>query len=140
MGNNVYYRSSSHLIGDVSKGRWEEMRRLLPELLRFLNERLEREWSHGRTLPQALSEGAYPGRPPVGLVPPAGKFVLTALIRDESATLDEIFIEDAAELARLFRWFEILSEFSGAASLYAPLVEQLRVCTQGITEVPRSSG
>ena len=106
MGNIIFFQSSEHEIGNVGKGRWREMRRLLPALVEYLNaSTTDRD---------------------------RDTFELTRIFRDESDFRDEVYIDDASELLRLFKRFSSVSERDSSAGFYAPLIEELRLRTQGI--------
>ena len=106
MGNETYYLSSNQRLGDVSKGRWVEMSKMMPLLLDFVNSSMEKNWGNS---------------------PPADKqkFRMDGLLQDASRGRNEIIFRDAHELKRLFAWCQFLEAHNGAFSLYKPLVETL---------------
>jgi hypothetical protein len=120
VGNLVFYRSSENDLGDVGKGRWREMRRLLPALIEYLNVAMRHDWR--------------------AEAPPIGEFSLADIVEDKSESFDEIYIRDADELVRLFQWFAFLHQRDGAANLYANLIEELRRCTAGIDRFASAHG
>lgn len=125
MGNLVFYRSNENDLGDVGKGRWREMRRLLPALIEYLHVAMHQHERVDHTGAEA---------------PPTGEFRLADIVQDESENLDEIYIRDADELVRLFKWFAFLHQRDGAANLYANLVDELRRCTAGIERFASEHG
>ena len=140
MGSLFFYKDYQHSLGDVAAGRWRQMRKLLPALVEYLNESMAVDWDSGTRLNVAVSEaGASPGLPGPRTPPRIGPFALDRLLRDESQTRHEIYIEDADEFMRLLDWHAFLQDRDGAASLYEPLVSELRARTRGI-EVFASAG
>lgn len=141
MGHILFYKSYEHELGDVSVGRWREIQRLLPPFVEYVNGAMTLDWSSGirRNVTVyaddslKLFEASDAER--LTILP----FMLTRFLRDESDVLNEIYVEDADEVMRLFAWYDFLSARDGAASLYAPLVQTLRSCTRGI-EAFASSG
>lgn len=133
MGHLVFYRCYDHELGDVSVGRWREIRKLLPSLVEYLNNAMTLDWEQGTRRNVTLySDGSV--RPPEAAdatMPPVAPFILEHIFRDESDGLNEIYVEDADELTRLFAWYDFLSARDGAAALYAPLIQALRSCTCG---------
>ncbi len=134
MGHLLFYRSYDHDLGDISVGRWRELQRLLPPFLEYVNGAMNSNWGPGtrRNVTVCADGSVQPPETSGDEKPSVGPFMLAHLIRDESDGLNEIYVEDACELMRLFDWYAFLEARDGAASLYSPLVEALRSCTRGI--------
>jgi hypothetical protein len=127
MGNLFTY--GENVVGDVSKRRWEVIRRLLPILLEYVNSAMVLEWGYEEARSVVVHrEGAVvPDLPPMTAAPPPrGRFDLGTLLDDKADHFDEIFILDPGELARLWAWCDFLSERDGVFMLFAPLVTALR--------------
>ena len=134
MGHLLFYKDYDHDLGDVSIGRWREIQRLLPLLVEYVNRAMTQDWHPGtRQNVTVYTDGSLQPCGDLNVAKPSGSpFILAGIIRDESNGLNEIYVEDADELVRLFAWYEYLAARDGAASLYAPLVAALRSCTRGI--------
>jgi len=118
MGYDIYYKDHNHRLSHISQGRWHEMRKLMPLLVEFVNERMKINWF-------VQSETELPER---------RDFAVDELIRDETHMEDKVFFLDAQELQRLFDWCGFLAPRNGAFALYKPLVEELKTFTRGIEQ------
>ena len=134
MGHLLFYQSYAHDLGDVSVGRWREIQQLLPPFLEYLNSAMQLNWDPGtrRNVTVFKSGAVVPPEIPANDKPCVAPFILARFLRDESNIRNEIYIEDAGELLRMFDWYDFLLVRDGAARLYLPLVEALRSCTRGI--------
>jgi hypothetical protein len=134
VGYLLFYQSYDHALGDVSVGRWREIQRLLPPFIEYVNSAMMLNWDPAtRRNPTVYADGTMlPPETDDNEKPAVNPFVLTLFIRDESDGLNEIYVEDACELLRMFEWYKFLTARDGAASLYTPLVEALQSCTRGI--------
>lgn len=134
MGHLLFYQSYDQELGDVSVGRWREIQRLLPPLLDYLNSAMQLNWDAGTRRNVTVFKGGavVPPEIPANDKPCVTPFILARFLRDESDKLNEIYVEDAGELLRMFHWYDFLLTRDGAARLYLPLVEALRSCTGGI--------
>jgi hypothetical protein len=130
MGNIIFYKDTD--IGDVTKGRWRLMRQLLPVAITYVNGSMKEDWRPGtlRNVTVWPTHVAPPTSPTSTAPSPADPFSLE-IFDDQSETLDEIHLVDAAELRRLFEWCDFLATRDGAYELIQPLIDALRVRTKG---------
>lgn len=128
MGHSIYYVNINHPVGDISVGRWREIRRIFPVFLEYINSVMLLSWELGtrRNVIVRTDGTVLPPAPKDGDKPTVAPFTFEGLIRDESDGLNEIYIESAYELLRMIAWFDFLVARDGAASLYAAFVEVLR--------------
>jgi hypothetical protein len=134
LGHLLFYQSYAHDLGEVSVGRWREIQRLLPPFVDYLNSAMEEKWPAGtrRNVTVFADDTVVPPETRSNERPCVGQFILAGVIRDESDGQNEIYVEDADELIRMFDWYDFLVARDGAAQLYMPLVEAIRSCTRGI--------
>ncbi len=134
MGNLFFYKTYDNDLGDCSKERWRHAARLLPLMLDFINRSMAKDWHSGRfenvsvsrnvSTVSLLQKSQFPK-------PPTGEFILNTFLDDRS-DCDEIYIQDANELMRLFAWCEFLRQRDGVFAFYEPLVDALRSWTWGV--------
>ena len=135
MGNNISYRTPDNDLGEISKGRWRVMRRLLEVFVDYVNASMRTPWHEGQFRNVVVRQ---PGDLPIpdvsgrGAAPPSGEFRLEAILRDLSDEMDEIIFVDASELGRLLAWADFLAERDGAFEFFVPLVRTLREKTATI--------
>src|ERR1700748_960711 len=98
MGHELYYESESCHIGSVSIRRWEEISKLLPLLIDFVNRAMRKEWRQGTARDIRMLAGAVaapqlpaPDRPQ----PADGAFSLERMLSEELLDLNEIRIFEA---------------------------------------------
>lgn len=135
MGHELYYHPDERHIGNMSIRRWEEVSKLLPLLVDFVNRAMQKDWRPGvardvRLFAGGVTEPHVP--PPDQSQPPTGPFSLEKMLSEELLDLNEVRVFEAAEWDRLFAWCEFLAERDGAYSLYQPLVDLLRPRLAGI--------
>jgi hypothetical protein len=135
VGHELFYQPGDHHVGSVSLRRWEEVSKLLPLLVDFVNRATHQEWRPGVVRDVRVFEGggAVPAAPPPDhSQPTGGPFALTRMLSEEFLGRNEVHIFQAAEWDRLFEWCDFLSERDGAYALYQPLVEVLRSRLAGL--------
>jgi hypothetical protein len=135
VGHEIYYRTIDRHIGSVSIRRWEEVSKLLPLLVDFLNRAMRKEWGSGtmrdvRLLASGATEPGGPG--PDQQKPPVEALSLEQMLSEEEIKMNELIIHKATEWDRLFAWCDFLATRDGAYALYAPVVETLRPYLAGI--------
>ena len=129
MGHELIYHPDDRHLGSVSLRRWEEVRKLLPLLVDYINRAMQLEWQPGvlRNVRVLAGGGADPPVPPPEQVQPAARpFALERMISEELLDQNEVLVYEAAEWDRLFAWCDFLAQRDGAYALYRPLVEVLR--------------
>lgn len=129
MGNVFYLGNGGPNVGDMSKGRWREMRRLLPLFLHFINSAMKDDWRPGvmRSVVVFQNGSSSPSFGKKDSLPPTpGTFEFARLIRDLADDTDEVFFEDQAELVRLISWCDFLESRDGAFLFYKPVADALR--------------
>ena len=128
MGNSISYLTPDNDLGEISKGRWKVMRRLLEVFLDYVNESMNEPWPAGHFRNVVLSDARTlaPGREEVGEAPPTGAFAMSGILDDLSDEIDEVIIVDAVELRRLFAWARFLEQRDGSFEFFVPLVNTLR--------------
>jgi len=129
MGHELYYETGDRHIGSMSLRRWDEVRKLLPLLVDYINCAMTKKWRPGMARDVCILQGgmvvpAVP--PPDSEVPDATSFELDKMISTEHADLNEIYFYLAPDWKRLFAWCEFLEQRDGTYGLYAPLVQTLR--------------
>jgi hypothetical protein len=113
----------------MSLRRWDEVHKLLPPLVDFINQAMKKEWSPGtardiRIMANGAIQPAVP--PPTVEAPPPEPFELDKMLSTEHLGLNEIYFFLASEWDRLFAWCAFLETRDGAYELYDPLVLTLR--------------
>jgi hypothetical protein len=129
VGHELFYHPSDRHIGSVSIRRWEEVSKLLPLLVDFLNRAMQKDWRPGVVRDVRVFAGGVtdpPSPPPEKSPPAAGPFALDRMLSEESLEINEIRVFEAAEWDRLFAWCDFLADRDGAIGLYRPLVDVLR--------------
>jgi hypothetical protein len=137
VGHELFYHPSDHHIGSVSLRRWEEVSKLLPLLVDFVNRAMQKDWRPGVVRDVRLLAGGVtepPAPPPEQSPPAAGPFALERMLSEELLDMNEVRIFEAGEWDRLFGWCAFLAERDGAYALYQPLVEVLRPHLAGISQ------
>jgi hypothetical protein len=129
VGHELYSDPENLHLGSVSIRRWEEMSKLLPLLIDFVNRAMRKEWREGtvrdvRLLAERVTIPSLPA--PDQLQPDGGTFSLERMLSEELLDINEIRISEAAEWGRLIAWCDFLAERDGAFLLYRPLVDVLR--------------
>jgi len=137
VAHELYYHPGDRHIGSVSIRRWEEVSKLLPLLVDFVNRAMQKEWRPGlvrdvRVFAGGVTDPQAP--PPEQPQPSVGPFALDRMLSDELLDLNEVRVFEAAEWDRLFAWCDFLAERDGAYALYRPLVEVLRPQLAGISK------
>jgi hypothetical protein len=125
----LFYHPGDRHIGSVSLRRWEEVSKLLPLLVDFLNRAMRKDWRPGVVRDVRVFAGGVtdPQAPPLEQHQPApGPFALERMLSEELLDMNEVRIFEAVEWDRLFKWCDFLAERDGAYALYRPLVEVLR--------------
>ncbi len=132
MGCELYYQRHEHRLGSLSLRRWNEVRRLLPLLVNFVNEAMADEV---RDLMVSSSGASEPQcSPPEQLPPEVRPLALADMMSEDRLSQNEIYIDKAEEWDRLFAWCDFLAKREGVVyELYRPLVETIRPCLQGMT-------
>ena len=117
MGHELYYQPDNRHMGSVSLRRWEEISKLLPLLLDFVNRAMENDWQSGVARDvRVFADGVIePPLPQAGQPHPAlGPFLLERML-SEALWTSEIRFFEAAEWNRLFAWCDFLAERMGRA-------------------------
>jgi len=129
MGYSIYLQPANLPIGDMAMRRWDEVRRLLPLLLDYINRAAGEEWKPGTVLAVAVStQGVTPAVPPRSGEPPAGgPFDLGRMLCEARVCQDYVDLIGAEEWERLLAWCDFLSERDGVFGLYRPLADTLRL-------------
>lgn len=135
MGHELFYHPGDEHIGSVSLRRWEEVSKLLPLLMDFVNRAMQKDWLPGvvrdvRVFAGGVIDPQTP--PPEQSQPAAGPFALDRMLSEELLDMNEVRIFEAAEWDRLFAWCDFLENRDGTYALYRPLVEVLRPSLAGI--------
>jgi hypothetical protein len=137
VGHELYYHPGDRHIGSMSIRRWEEVSKLLPLLVDFVNRAMQKDWRPGVVRDVRLFAGGMadpqappPDRPP----PPAGPFAMEQMLSEELLDINEVRVFKADEWDRLFAWCDFLAERDGACSLYRPLVDVLRPHFEGVDQ------
>jgi len=129
MGHELYYKDREHHIGNISIRRWQEIGKLFPLLVDFVNRAMQIEWASGvvRDVTVFADGLVIPKFPPPDDVPPVTRpFSQEALLSEEWLEANEVFFDNGKEWDRLFAWCDFLAARDGAYGLYRPLVETLR--------------
>jgi hypothetical protein len=108
MGILVFYDGDGRIAGDIAKQDWRQMRRLLPLVFEWLNDRVRHPYQN---LPPKLT---------------TSPFKLNAMIRVDSEKKEELNLVDAVEWRRFFGWCEFLSTTDPTHRFYAALIQTLR--------------
>lgn len=141
MGNCISYLDPSNDLGDISKGRWRVMRRLLVPFLDYVNDAMREPWAEGELRNVVIRGGAMTPQGAAGeadRAPLDRPFSLDGILEDHADGMSEIIFVDAAELSRLLAWATFLEQRDGAFELFAPLVRTLREKTARIEEYVKS--
>jgi hypothetical protein len=137
VGHELFYHPGDRHIGSVSLRRWEEVSKLLPLLVDFVNRAMLKDWRPGVVRDVRLFAGGVtdPQVRPLEQPPPAaGPFALARMLSEELLDVNEVRVFQATEWDRLFAWCDFLAERDGAYGLYRPLVELLRSHLAGISQ------
>jgi hypothetical protein len=137
LGHELYYKTDESHIGSVSIRRWEEISKLLPLLVDFVNRAQHKDWGPGVARDVRLFAGggiAPQVPPPEQNLPHAASFDLPRMLSEERLGLNEVYVYEAAEWDRLFAWCDFLAVRDGAFELYRPLVEALRPYLAGMSD------
>ena len=137
MAHELYYKTDARHLGSVAIRRWEEISKLLPLLVDFVNGAQHQEWGPGVTRDVLLfASGATAPQlpPPEQYRPHVAPFELQRMLSEEWLGLNEIYVYEAAEWNRLFAWCNFLAVRDGAFELYRPLVEALHLYLAGLSE------
>jgi hypothetical protein len=129
MGHEIYYQTTDHRLGDVSLRRWEEISKLLPLFVDFVNRAMRKEWGPRIIRDVVVFEGLVtaPKFPPPDEAPPEAKpFALERMLSEEMLGINEIYFHEASEWHRLFQWCDFLATHDGAYALYVPLGDTVR--------------
>ncbi len=136
MGDLFFYKNHENDLGDMSKRRWREVRKLLPLAVAYVNDAMMLDWDQGTRRSVLVSElGARPARAVQNDaidVPPKGHVDVGSLLRDDADAMDEVIIQDAEALVRFFGWCAFLSQRDGVFELYAECVAALKRATPGV--------
>ncbi|WP_425618876.1 hypothetical protein NA78x_002593 [Anatilimnocola sp. NA78] len=129
MGHELYYETSERHIGSMSLRRWDEVHKLLPLLVDYLNRAMRDEWEPGtargvRIMHDGSVAPAVP--PPDEAVPDTIPFDLGQMLSTQFVDQNYIYFNSAPAWKRLFAWCDFLQKRDGAFELYAPLALTLR--------------
>jgi hypothetical protein len=137
VGHELYYYPGERHIGSMSIRRWEEVSKLLPLLVDFVNRAMQKEWRPGTVRDVRLFAGGVTEPPvpaPEQSQPAVGAFSLEQMSSEELLGMNEVRVFEASEWDRLFAWCDFLGNRDGAYALYQPLVEVLRPALGGINQ------
>ena len=117
MGHELYYKTDERHIGSVSIRRWQEVSKLLPLLVDFVNRAQQQESGSGVARNVTVFAGgvaAPPAPPPEQNAPLVAPFELQRMLSEERLGFNEIYVHEVAEWHRLFAWCAFLATRDGA--------------------------
>jgi len=133
MSYEFYYHSYENPLGSLAHGKWQELQKLLPLLVSYVNDRVGQDWGEDvfRNV-SVTTTGTTPSLVREGSAPKPAPFVLEELLSERGGQSDEVYVENARELLRLFEWCEFLLTADGAFQLYKASYLMLRSAIQNI--------
>ena len=129
MGNLFYYRKPENDLGDLSKGRWRQVRKILPHMIDYINESMQEKWNEGTIRNVSIPGPNFQAKADI----PPKKFLLCdRIFADLSEVQDEVCIIDSRAIKTIFEWSDFLLKRDGAFKLYVPTLEAFKQATYGI--------
>ena len=129
MGNTFYYKERENDLGEMSNGRWRQVRRILPLMIDYINESMHEEWKEGVTRNVSIPGDKLDSS---ATVPEKKYLKKDQIFTDLSGMWSEVFIDDSQAIKTIFEWSDFLQKRDGAYQLYLPTLEALKQATYGI--------
>ena len=129
MGNLFYYRQPDNELGDISKGRWRQVRKILPHMIDYINESMQEEWKEGTIRNISVPGDTLDSK---AEIPQKHYLKSDKIFADLSEVQDEVCIIDSEAIKTIFEWSDFLQKRDGAFKLYLPTLGALKQATYGI--------